>query len=453
MQCLGKDTVRGAEGTHQHDGHDDNGHVAVNDGGQTTGKTALEGTIQRFAVFQFFLDALGGDDVGVHAHADGQDDARDAGQGQGKAFKHREVAGHKGQRCRHLTGQCDAGQKARQAVQHSHEHHDQRKGDQAGQHHGAQAVLTQAGADGGVAVHGQGKGQCAGVDLACHFNDLLLREGVGCRAGDDGRAVGDGGVDRGSADVLVIQPDADGAIGCCQRSGCIAKGLGTVVGEFQGDIIFRCAAVADGAILGGCTLDLGAVQDQFTVGTAALAEGQVRGGADLLNGGFRVKIRLTGLPRELQDQAVGIVVHIQLIVGDVQRHKAVLDDKLRRFQLFFGGVVAVRGNESDIHAALDIYAEADILRTLDVGFGHITVLCVHTKEGGVHERCDQQHREDQMPCFAFCFHKIQETSKSCTLGEYSPYSCVNRLPRCCSAGWVRLPQSRRRAGRFAIKLP
>ena len=39
-----------------------------------------------------------------------------------------------------------------------------------------------------------------------------------------------------------------------------------------------------------------------------------------------------------------------------------------------------------------------------------------------------------MPCFAFCFHKIQETSKSCTLGEYSPYSCVNRLPRCCSAG-------------------
>ena len=35
------------------------------------------------------------------------------------------AAGYKGQRSRHLTGQRGAGQKARQTVQHRHEHHDE----------------------------------------------------------------------------------------------------------------------------------------------------------------------------------------------------------------------------------------------------------------------------------------------------------------------------------------
>ena len=180
MEHLCKETVRGAEGTHQHDRHDDDGHVAVDDGRQAAGKAALEGTIQRLAAAQFFLDALGGDDVGVHAHADGQDDAGDAGQRQGKALKHREITGDEGQRSRHLTGQCDTGQETGQTVQHRHQDHDEGKGDETGQHHGAQAVLAQAGADGGVAVHSQRKGQRAGVDLAGHLDDIVLREGVGC---------------------------------------------------------------------------------------------------------------------------------------------------------------------------------------------------------------------------------------------------------------------------------
>ena len=113
---LGEQAIRGAEGTHQHDRHNDDGHVAINDGGQAAGKTALERAIQRFAVVQLLLDALGGDDVGIHAHTNGQDDTCDAGQSQGKALKHREIdRSTKASVSRHLTGpvQCRPGSRAR----------------------------------------------------------------------------------------------------------------------------------------------------------------------------------------------------------------------------------------------------------------------------------------------------------------------------------------------------
>ena len=422
VQCLGKQAVRGAEGTHQHNRHDNDGHIAVNDRRQAAGKAALECTVQRLAVLQLFLDALCGDDVGIHTHADGQNNAGDTGQGHGEAFKHREIAGHERQRCRHLTSQCHAGQKARQTVQDGHEYHDQRKCDQTGQHHGAQAVFAQAGADGRVAVHSQRKGQCAGVDLAGHLDDLLLREGIGCRTGDDGRAIGDRSVHGCGAHVLVIQPDADGALGRGQPGGHLAECLGTVVRKLQRDEILRCTPAGHRAILGCSALDHGAVQNQLTVGTAALPEGEVRGGADLVDRRFRVKIRLTGLPRKLEDQAVGGVVHIQLIVGHVQSDQTVLNYKLRGLQLFFGGIVAIRRHKGDVYAALDIHTKADILCALDVGRGRIAVLGIHAEEGSVDEHCDQQHCGDKMPCFAFCFHKIQGTSKSSGTDSRCPYS-------------------------------
>lgn len=93
-------------------------------------------------------------------------------------LEHREVAGDEGQRCRHLTGQSNAGQEAGQTIQQSHQHHDEGIGNETCQHHGAQAVLAQAGADGGIAVHSQGKRQCTGIDLAGHLDHVLLREGL-----------------------------------------------------------------------------------------------------------------------------------------------------------------------------------------------------------------------------------------------------------------------------------
>ena len=237
MQRLGKQAIRRAEGTHEHDGHDDDGYVAVNDRGQAAGKAALQCAIQRFAVFQLLLDALGGDDVGIHAHADGQNNTCNAGQGQSKAFKHREIAGHKGQRSSHLTGQRDAGQKARQTVQYRHEHHDEGKSNQACQYHSAETVFAQTGAYGGVAVHAQSKGQRTGVDLARHLDHGILRKGIGSRAGDDGLSVGDGGVDGSGTHVLVVQPDADASLIGGQLGGGIAKGLGTLGGKLEGNVI------------------------------------------------------------------------------------------------------------------------------------------------------------------------------------------------------------------------
>ena len=410
MQGLGEQTVRGAEGTHQHDCHNDDGHVAINDGGQATGKAALERAIQRFAVVQLLLDALGGDDVGIHAHTNGQDDTCDAGQSQGKALKHREIAGNEGQRCRHLTGQCNAGQEAGQTIQQSHQHHDEGIGNETGQHHGAQAVLAQAGADGGIAVHSQGKRQCTGIDLAGHLDHVLLREGIGRGTGDDGGTIGDGRIDRCRAHVLIIQPDADGSTALVELRGGIPEGLGTLVVELEGNIIFGCTA-AHRAVLSSCALDHGAVQDQFVVCAAPLAEGQVGGAADLFNGGFGVKIGLAGLPRKLQDQAVGVIIHIQLVVGHVQADHTILDDQLGSVQLIIGGIVVVRGGKRYVDTAFDIHAEADILRSLDVGLGHITVLDCHTKECRVDKRGDQEHCDNKLPCFAFRLHKKQETSK------------------------------------------
>ena len=410
VQGLGKEAVRGAECTHQDDRDDDDGHVAVDNGGQAAGKAALERAVEALAAAQLLLDALGGDDVGIHAHADGEDDAGDAGQGQGEALKHREVAGDEGQRGRHLTGQRDAGEEAGQTVEGRHEHEDEGKGDDTGQHHGAQAVLAQTRADGGVAVHAQRKGQRAGVDLAGHFDDIFLREGIRRRAGDDGRAVGDGGVDAGGADVLVVQPDADAAAVLVQTGGGVAECLGTLVSKLQRHIVLGAAAV-DGAVLGSSTLHHRAVKDQRTVCAAPLPEGQVGGGADLLNGGFGVELGLARLPRELEDEAVGVVVHIQLIVGHVEGDQTVLDDQLSSLKLVVGGVVAVGGDEGDVDAALDVHTEADVLCSLDVGGGHITVLDRNTEERRIDERRDHKHREDKLPCFAFRFHMNRETSK------------------------------------------
>src|SRR5699024_7205930 len=192
-------------------------------------------------------------------------------------------------------------------------------------------------------------------------------------AGDDGPAVGDGRVDGGHADVLIVQPDADGAALLIQAGGGVPKRLGALIVKFQGDVVFRSAAAGHRAVLGGGVLHAGTVQDQLAIGAGPLPEGQVGRGADLLDGRLRVEGGLVRLPGKLQDQAVLVVVRIQLVVGDVQAHQAVLNDRLGRVQLLVGGVKAVRGQERHVHAAFDVHAEADVLRTLDVGGGHISI--------------------------------------------------------------------------------
>ena len=112
--------------------------------------------------------------------------------------------------------------------------------------------------------------------------------------------------------------------------------------------------------MGGGGFDAGTIQNQGAVGTAPLPEGQVCGGADLLDGRFGIKFGLVRLPGKLQNQAVLVVVCIELIVGDIQGNQTILDDRLGRVELLVGGIKAVRREERHIDAALDIHAEADI---------------------------------------------------------------------------------------------
>ena len=116
------------------------------------------------------------------------------------------------------------------------------------------------------------------------------------------------GVDGSGAHVFVVQPDADAALVGGQLGGSIAKSLGTLGGKLEGNVILGTAAVTHSAVLRRSAFDHGAVKDQLAVLAGSLAEGQVGGGADLLNGRLGVKIRLAGLPRELQNQAVGVVM-------------------------------------------------------------------------------------------------------------------------------------------------
>ena len=131
-----------------------------------------------------------------------------------------EIAGHNSQRGGGLAHQGDDRDGAGQTVAHYHQDRDQNEGNDTGLHHDVQALGTQGRADGGVALGGQGKRQRAGVDLVRQRGGAVLIE----VALDDGLTAGDGLVDRGGGDVIIIQPDGDRAVAGCQLGGGRGKG-------------------------------------------------------------------------------------------------------------------------------------------------------------------------------------------------------------------------------------
>ena len=64
-------------------GGDEGGGVGVEDRDPHPVEAVADGGPHRLAVAQLLADALEHEHVGVDAHADGEDDAGDAGQGQG----------------------------------------------------------------------------------------------------------------------------------------------------------------------------------------------------------------------------------------------------------------------------------------------------------------------------------------------------------------------------------
>src|ERR1035437_10140476 len=69
----------------QDDGGDDRRHVGIDDGRPSVGKTLLYRRGRRLAMPQFLADTLEDQDVGIHAHTDGQNHTRNSRQGEGRS--------------------------------------------------------------------------------------------------------------------------------------------------------------------------------------------------------------------------------------------------------------------------------------------------------------------------------------------------------------------------------
>lgn len=415
-------------------GNDDDGHVAVNDGGQAHLEAAGDSAIQRFAVAKLFFDALSGDNVGVNAHTDTKDDTGDTGQGQRGAIEHGEVTGNKCQRGDNLAKQRDDRNGTGQTVTHDHEQSHKGKGNDAGQHHHIQALSAQGGADGGEAFGREGKRQRTGVNLVCQRGDLVLGE----RTFDHSVAVRDGSLDGSGGDVLAVQPDGDGAVGLgCQLGGGLSKLFGTVSAELQLNNITVLLVVAC-----GCGRHIVTAQDLFAVGSRALAEHHLGGGSDLVNGGLGIKVGFAGFPGETDDDAVLVIVHIILIVGNAKADQTVFDDGFGRGHLVIGGFHTVSRHERHVHAAADVDTEADILRALDVDVLGIAVCVAHAEQGGKREHDDQQRRDNQMPRLPSLIHMYLQTLPAHRHGR-GFITGVCALPHTAMQGSSRLPESRR----------
>ena len=397
--------VAGAKDHHQHNSHDGRGNVAVKDSPEAALEAVFQGPVQGLAVVQLLPHPAGGDHVGVHADADGEDQARDAGQGHGKGIHAGQEAGHRREADAHLARQGDDRHHTGQAEDNDHQQGDEDEGDDAGHQHGLQGLAAQGGGQGVEVGGGEGKGQRARLDLR--------RQGGGALAGEvalnHALAVADHRVDRGGGKAHVVHPDGDGLahqplrglgelllalFAELQRNHILGRAGGLVlvygglrlhhVGPFQDNRIRRGPR--------GRFIDLVAV---FIVVhgliAAALPEGEHGRGGKLVNGLLRVKVRLVGLPGEAHDDPVVGLVGVELIVGDVLGDHAGLNDLLGRFQLGAGGLHPVRRAEGGLHAAPDVNAPADVAGPFDIGQLKVAVLSIYAEQGGI----DQSGNENQ----------------------------------------------------------
>ena len=388
VEHLSPEAVGRAESTHQ-DGSDDNdGDVAVDDGGQAHLEAALDCGGQGLVFGKFFLDALGGDDVGVNAHADTQDDTGNAGQGQRRPREHSKVAGNDSQRSGHLTKQRNGGNGAGQAVAHDHHDSNKGKGDDTGQDHDLQALGAQGRADGGVALGRQGERQRAGVDLVCQRGSAVLIE----VALDDGLAAGDGLIDGGGGDVFIVQPDGDRAVVGGQLGGGIGKS------GRAGGVELQLDDPALGLVISGIGgSHVVTAEDLLARGRGAFAENHLGGGADLVDRRLGVEIRFIGLPGETDDDTILVAVNIALVVRNAQTDQAVLDNGFCRRHLFRGGIHIAGRHKGDIDAAADINAKTDIRSAFDVDVLGVAVLIADTKDRSQGKYCDQNCHDKQRP--------------------------------------------------------
>src|SRR5690606_39127230 len=118
------------------------GHVGVEDGPESPVKAAFGGAAQGPSGAELVLNPLENNNIGVHGHADGENQAGDAGQRQGGGQKRQHAQDQAG-----IGNQGHPGDKAGEAVVDQQEQADGRQPDRRSQLADFFGALPQGGAD------------------------------------------------------------------------------------------------------------------------------------------------------------------------------------------------------------------------------------------------------------------------------------------------------------------
>src|SRR5579883_1853360 len=201
------ETERDGEAAHragaeeiQDDRGDEHRDVRIDDRREGAPEACVERGDDRAAEMRFLADALVDQHVGIDGHADREDDAGNAGQGQRRAEQ-----GHRGEDEEDMHAQREIGEDAEDAVGRQHVDDDQRAADHRGAFSGVDRILAEAGADGALFDHGQLRRQRAGAQQHGEVVGLLDRE----IAGDLARAAGDRPQDARRRNHLAVEHDGE----------------------------------------------------------------------------------------------------------------------------------------------------------------------------------------------------------------------------------------------------
>ena len=380
---------RGSQEEQRERGHErdevgvDRGQNAVTHAGHGCGAHAS-------AHADLFAEPLQRKDRRVGGHADGEHDARDAGQRQreqAEARKPRENTQVK--RCEHEHG--GSGDEAEPAIEHKEVQHDEQQADGGDEHAGMQGVLTEGRADGLRLLEFEIDGQRAGLEHG--LQRLRLVERV--VAGDGHPAVGNRRLDGRRALHHAVEDDDDLALGRREVGGRLGEGLAAFAVQSEVDRIvrrrFACAVDRDaldvvarddgrvGARLDGHARKLafaGRQRGAVRVGRGLLRH--VFAGIDLLGhigvgeGVEARELELAGLAdrverllgvgdaRDLHEDLV-IALKLDDRLGRAEGVHAAFDDGTRLLHIVrrdIGTIGAVRAQD-DRQAALDVEALVD----------------------------------------------------------------------------------------------
>lgn len=202
-------------------GGDEGGDVGVGDGAERVAEAFPQGGAQALDLAGRVLlpGSFEDEDVGVHGHADREDEPGEARQGEGGA-----QCGQGGVREESVAGQGDGREAAEEAVHDGDEECGKCCADDGGPGAGPDGFGAEGGADGALFDGLDGYGEGAAVDEQGQFAGLFGGEVPGDLRGSagDAGAAGHARVDLWRRDDLVVEDDRDAAGGVAGRG---ARGL------------------------------------------------------------------------------------------------------------------------------------------------------------------------------------------------------------------------------------